>query len=72
MLAFPADECFAGDGTNVERDPHGEVELDASLVAFLASCGNPIGTSDSEATDKGNKMQKARNQELQDAEDQKG
>lgn len=40
MLAFPADKCFAGDGTNVERDPHGEVELDASLVeveAFLAS-----------------------------------
>jgi hypothetical protein len=35
---------LAGDGTNMQRDPagdpQGEVELDASLEAFLASCGD--------------------------------
>ena len=50
----------------MQGDLHGEVELDASLQAFLASCGDPIGTSDSEATDKGIKnckMQKNRSGE---------
>jgi hypothetical protein len=49
FLAFSAEGCFPGDGTSAQRDPvgdpHGEVEWDSSLEAFLlASCGDQIGT----------------------------